>query len=233
MSPGYSISPKAGLEGVWAETQMRPLTSSWSGTEAMDRGCVHRENDGLPKGQRMFAPQCLLPSTCLGFWLVAFGRHFGFSRVCDSVWDECCSGGSPPRYLGEELGRIWALGEVPCCSGAHCEGHEDWLLTSSCCRFTSFLRSRTLRVEGISCHQEGILPVELSVERDWELCGPHKACRSPHALTPGDWEEEVQTPLLLITVRMAALLPLRPGARHHRRCLTRVSSFIVYSNPIT
>lgn len=76
---------KAGLEGVWAGTQMGPLTSSWSGTEAMDRGCVHRENNGLPKGQRMFAPQCLLPSTCLSFWLVAFGRHLGFSRVCDSV----------------------------------------------------------------------------------------------------------------------------------------------------
>lgn len=41
-------------------------------------------------------------------------------------------------------------------------------------------------MEGVTCHQECILPVQLSVERVWELCGPHEASRSPHTLNPGD-----------------------------------------------
>lgn len=52
-----------GLEGVLPGTEMGYL-ASWPGTEAVDRGYLHREDDGLCKSQRMFALHGLLPSTC-------------------------------------------------------------------------------------------------------------------------------------------------------------------------
>ena len=110
---------------------------TWPGTEAA----------GLCESQRMFAPYGLFaspaPALAVCLWKTSWPlqgcRHRARQRR---------SGGALPCSLGPR--------RVPGCSGDHSEGHGDWPLTSSCCSFTPFLRSRTRKVPG-QVLPEGVL----------------------------------------------------------------------------